>query len=156
MKRNLILFSCLALLLGGCKKNHEGSSSSGTWTFKGTPYQAIAVTYVLGGRYGNYALLTATATGPNFRNILTFQFFPPPTSSGEMLITDSGDPNTIVVSVTDLTPVSGTDYLSGKTSVKANVTVNGKISVSFPGSIWLYNNRAPFDSAQLSVGMISQ
>lgn len=155
MKKNLILFSCLALLSVACKKNHDSSNPISTWTFKGTPYQAIDVTYMIGG---STASLTATAiaAGPTgSRDILVFEFTPPPTISGEMLITDSGDPNTIVVSVADLTTVPA-NYVSGKTNVKANVTVNGKVSVSFPGSIWLYNNIDSSDSAQLSVGTITQ
>src|ERR1044071_5637670 len=120
MNRKLILFSCLALLLGACKKNHDDNTSSSTWTFKGTTYQAVAVTYVPGSTL-HFALLTATATaaGPNSTYILTFQFFPPPTSSGEMLITDTGDPNTVVVSVAEPAASGTNKYINGKTSVKA-------------------------------------
>ena len=156
MKRKLILFSCLALLLGACKKNHDGNTSSSTWTFKGTTYQAAAITYAVGGTM-RYGLLTATAAGSNFTFILTFRLFPPPTSSSEMLITDTGDPNTVVVSVMALIASGNTNYISRKTSVKANVTVNNsKVSASFPGNIWLYNDVNSSDSAQLSVGTITQ
>jgi hypothetical protein len=39
----------------------------------------------------------------------------------------------------------------------ANVTINaGKISVTFPGKIWLHNVQNFNDSAQVSVGTITQ
>jgi len=88
-----------------------------------------------------------------------FQFSTPPTSSGEMLITYSGDPspNTVVITVSRSTAAIGafTSYISGKTNVKANVTVNGKVAVSFPGSIWIHNQANYSDSTQLSVGTIT-
>jgi hypothetical protein len=74
-----------------------------------------------------------------------------------MLITDTGDSNTVVVSVMALIASGNTNYISRKTSVKANVTVNNsKVSASFPGNIWLYNDVNSSDSAQLSVGTITQ
>ena len=43
------------------------------------------------------------------------------------------------------------------TNVMANVTVNnGKVGVSFAGKIWLYNVSNASDSAQLSVGTITE
>jgi len=152
VKKNLILYSCLALLLGACKKNHDDSSSSpNTWTFYGNTYQATTVTYL---SYGN---LTAASSGAT-SSILMFDFPSPPTISGEMLITDSGDPNTVKITVSVMTPAIGasTMYISGKTNVKANVTVNGKVSVSFPGSIWVHNWTNYSDSTQLSAGAITQ
>ena len=154
MQRTLILLSWLLLATGACKKNHDSSSSS-TWIFKGTTYQATMVTYALGGTYGNYAVLNATAIG--YRSLLSFQFFPLATSNGEMLITDSRDSNTLLISVLDRTSSAGNSYFNGTTSVKANVAIiNSKVSASFPGSIWLYNERNPLDSAQISVGTITQ
>jgi len=156
MKRNLTLFSFLALLLGACNKNHESNMSSSTWTFKATNYQAAAVTYAVGGTM-RYGLLTATAASSNSTYILTFRLFPPPTSNGDMLITDTGDPNTVVVSVMALIASGNINYISRKTNVQANVTLsNGKVSASFPGNIWLYNDVNSSDSAQLSVGTITQ
>jgi len=39
----------------------------------------------------------------------------------------------------------------------ANVTVNnGKVGVSFAGKIWLYNVSNASDSAQLSIGTITE
>jgi hypothetical protein len=75
-----------------------------------------------------------------------------------MLIIDSGDPNTIVITVSVSTPLAGafTSYISGKTNVKANVAVNGKVSVSFPGGIWVHNWTNYSDSTQLSAGTITQ
>jgi len=149
VKKNLILYSCLALLLGACKKNHDNSSnSSNTWTFYGNTYQAATVTYL---NYGNLTAITYGGT-----STLMFAFSTPPTSSGEMLITDSGDPNTVVITVARCTfGIGCTFYVSGKTNVQANVTVNGKVSVDFPGSIWVHNQANYSDSTQLSVGTIT-
>jgi len=158
MKKNLILFLSLALLLGACKKDHgdNNNNASNTWTFKGTTYTAATVAYVNGGSAAN---LSAGATGATATSAdgLTFGFTTPPTSSGQLLITDSGDPNTLMVSVSKLTGTSTTFYLNAETNVMADVTVsNGKVSVSFPGTIWLYNLSNSSDSAQLSVGTIVQ
>jgi hypothetical protein len=152
VKKNLVLYSCLALLFGACKKNHDDSSnSSNTWTFYGNTYQAATVTYI------NTGNLTAATYGAT--STLMFQFSSPPTSSGEMLITDSGDPtpNTVVITVARSTyGIGSTFYLSGRTNVKANVTVNGKVSVGFAGRIWVHNWGNYSDSTQLSVGTITQ
>jgi len=59
--------------------------------------------------------------------------------------------------VSKLSGTTTTFYLNEETNVMANVTVNnGKISVSFPGTIWLHNLANTNDSAQLSVGTITQ
>jgi hypothetical protein len=157
MKKSLVLFLSIALLLSACKKDHNDSSNAAnTWNFKGTDYTAASVAYVNGGSAAN---LSAAATGATATSAdqLTFGFITPPTSSGQLLITDSGDPNTLLVSVSKLSGTSTTFYLNQETNVMANVTVNnGKISVSFPGTIWLYNLANSNDSAQLSVGTITQ
>jgi hypothetical protein len=96
----------------------------------------------------------ATATSADG---LTFDFIPPPTSNGQVLITDTGDPNTMIVSASKLVGSTTTFYASGETNVQANVSINnGKVSVSFPGTIWVYNLANSSDSAQLSVGTITQ
>lgn len=150
MKKNLILYLSLGLLLAACKKDHNDGNSPNTWTFYGNTYEAATVTYISTGN------LTAATYGAN--SILMFQFSTPPTSSGEMLITDSGDPNTMVVTVSRSTAGIGafTSYISGKTNVKAHVTVNGKVAVSFPGSIWIHNWTNYSDSTLLSAGTITQ
>jgi len=158
MKKNLILCSCLALLvLAACKKDHDDSSNSAnTWTFKGTSYTAATVVYVNAGGQAN---LSAAATGNTATSGdgLAFLFITPPTTSGQMLITDTGDPNTIMVSHAKMSNSSTTFYANGETNVLANVTVSGgKVSVSFPGSIWLHDMANYSDSAQLSVGTITQ
>jgi hypothetical protein len=157
MKKNLILCSCLALLFAACKKDHDDSSNSAnTWTFKGNTYKAATVVYVDAGGQAN---LSAGATGATATSAdgLAFLFNTPPTTSGQMLITDTGDPNTIMVSTSNLTGSLSTFYLNGETNVQANVTVSGgKVSVSFPGSIWLHDMANYSDSAQLSVGTITQ
>ena len=87
MKRNLISYSSLALLLGACSKDHGDSSNSGnTWTFAGTTYTAGTVVYVDAGSQAN---LSAGATGATATSAdgLVFLFLPPPTSNGQMLIT---------------------------------------------------------------------
>jgi hypothetical protein len=156
MKKNLTLFLCLALLLGACKKNHDDKGGGGnTWTFKGTTYQAGSVTY--SSSFG-VAELSASATGATSTSVdaLVFEFPSAPTSSGQFLITDTGDPNTMRVAVTKLSGGVATGYYSGETTVKADVNVNGKVSVSFPGNIWLYNIANSSDSAQLSTGTITE
>jgi hypothetical protein len=87
-----------------------------------------------------------------------FQFSTPPTSSGEMLISDAGDPNTVVITVSRSAAAMGafTSYISGKTNVKANVAVKGKVSIGFPGRIWVHNWTNYSDSTQLSAGTITQ
>src|SRR5262245_38510514 len=90
MRKNLILFLSLALLSGACKKDHDDKNdSANTWNFKGTTYTAAAVLYVNGGSTAN---ITAEATGTTATSAdrLTFVFTTPPTSSGQLLITDSG------------------------------------------------------------------
>jgi hypothetical protein len=109
------------------------------------------VAYVNGGPQANLSASTPSADG------LTFIFATPPTSNGQMLITDSGEPNTLLVSASNLFGTNTTFYLSQETTVKADVSVSsGKVSVSFPGTIWLYNLANSNDSAQLSVGTITQ
>jgi hypothetical protein len=157
MKKSLILYLSLALLLSACKKDNDNDkNATNTWNFKGTDYTAATVVYVNGGSTAN---LSATATGATATSAdqLTFAFITPPTSSGQLLITDSGDPNTLLVSVSKFSGTSTTFYLNEETNVMANVTVNnGKISVSFPGTIWLHNLANSNDSAQLSAGTITQ
>jgi hypothetical protein len=157
MKKSLILSLSLAFLLSACKKDHgDDSNPANTWNFKGTEYTAATIVYVNGGSAAN---LSATATGATATSAdgLTFVFSTPPASSGQMLITDSGDPNTVLVSISKLSGTTTTFYLNQETNVMANVAINnGKISVSFPGSIWLHNLANSNDSAQLSAGTITQ
>lgn len=157
MKKSLVLFLSFALLLSACKKDHNGSGTgANTWNFKGIDYTAETVVYVNGGSAAN---LSASATGATAISAdgLTFAFTTPPTSSGQLLIADSGDPNTLLVSVSKLSGSTTTFYLNQETNIMANVTVsNGKVSVSFPGTIWLHNLANTNDSAQLSVGTITQ
>jgi len=157
MKKRLILYSCLALLLGACSKDHgDSSNSANTWTFAGTNYSAATVVYVDAGPQANLSAVATGATSTSGDG-LTFLFVPPPTSSGQMLITDTGDPNTIMVSASRLSGTNTTFYTSTETNVQASVTINsGKVSVSFPGSIWVHNMSNYSDSAQLSVGTITQ
>jgi hypothetical protein len=158
MKKNLILYSCLALLLGACKKDHDDNTShaANTWTFKGTTYKTEMVSYVNSGIHGT---LFAGATGGTATSAdgIYFTFTPAPTSSVQMLITNSGDPNTVMVEITKLVGVSSTNYRNAETDVQATVSINsGKVSITFPGTIWLHNMSNYPDSAQLSVGTITQ
>lgn len=157
MKRNIILCACVTFLLIACSKNKDSSSSSAdSWTFAGTSYKASTVVYINGGVESN---LSAPATGSTATsaNGLVFSFTTPPTSSGQMLITNSNDPNTVSVGVTNLSGISTTFYTNSITDINANVAVNnGKISIDFAGKIWLHNILNFSDSAQLSVGTITQ
>lgn len=156
MKKNLILCVCTIFLLSACSKhNDSGNSSANTWTFGGTSYKAATVVYINAGSAAN---LSATATGATTTssNGLTFSFTPPPASSGQVLITNSNDPNTVLVTASILAGTTTTFYLNDVTNINANVTVNGKVGVNFPGTIWLHNLSNFNDSLQLSVGTITQ
>lgn len=154
--RKIILICSTVLLVTACSKKNDNNNSSNTWTFKGTSYKAASVTYINPGSQSN---LSASATGSTSTssNGLVFSFVNPPTQSSQMLITNTSDPNTVFVSTSNLTGNTTTFYTNDVTNVKANVTVTGgKISVSFPGTIWLHNDSNFNDSAQLSVGTITQ
>jgi hypothetical protein len=157
MKRNLILYSCISLLLFACSKSKNSNNDpSNIWTFKGTTYTAGTVTYVNGGSVAN---LSASATGATATSAdgLVFAFTPPPAANGQMLITNSNDANTVLVAVSNLSGTTTTFYINDVTNVHANVAINNsKLSVNFPGKIWLHNMTNYSDSAQLSVGTISQ
>jgi hypothetical protein len=144
-------------LITACSKhNDSGSSSANSWTFAGTSYKASTVVYINGGGGANLSAPAAGSTSTS-ANGLVFSFTTPPTSSGEMLITNSNDPNTVLVGVTNLSGTSTTFYTNGATAINANVTVNsGKISIVFAGQIWLHNVSNFSDSAQLSVGTITE
>ena len=156
--KKMILYSCIALLFAACSKKDDdkSSSSANTWNFAGTNYTAAAVLYV---NAGPEADLTATATGTTATNAngLTFTLMPPPTGNAQMLINDSGDPNTVLVTVSKLSGSNTTFYSNAATNTTASVTMNnGKVGISFTGSIWLHNFANYNDSAQLSIGAITQ
>ena len=156
--KKIILYSCIALLVAACSKNNDdkSSSSANTWNFAGTNYTAAVVLYV---NAGPEADLTATATGTTATsaNGLTFTLMPPPTSNTQMLISDSGDLNTVLVTVSKLAGTNTTFYSNAATNTSASITMNnGKVGISFPGSIWLHNDANYNDSAQLSIGTITQ
>ncbi len=157
MKRNMILYACVITLLIACSKHNDSNDASAdTWTFAGISYKAATVVYINGGSAAN---LSASATGgtATSANGLIFSFTTPPTSSGSMLITNSNDPNTVLVGASNLSGTTTTFYVNDVTDINANVTVNnGKVSVNFPGKIWLHNLSNFNDSAQLSVGTITQ
>lgn len=154
--KKIILCSCIISLLSACSKKNGSGGSSNTWHFKGTAYTAAQVVYINAGGQAN---LSATATGATSTsaNGLTFSFITPPTTNAQMLITSSFDPNTVLVTASNLTGTTTTFYSNDITSVNANVTLsNGKVGVSFAGSIWLHNESDYNDSAQVSVGTITQ
>ena len=154
--KKIILCSSIVFLFAACSKKTDNSNSSSSWTFKGTTYKAASVTYINGGSQANLSASAAGATSIS-SNGLVFSFVNPPTQSTQMLITNTSDSNTLFVSTSNLTGTYTTFYSNDVTNVKANVTVSGgKISVSFPGSIWLHNDSNFNDSAQLSVGTITQ
>jgi len=157
MKRNMIGFACLTFLLIACgKQNDNIASTVNSWTFAGHSYKAAAVTYINGGGGAN---LSASASGSTTTSAdgLIFSFTTPPTVSGQMLITNSNHPNTVLVAVSKLSGTTTTFYTNGPTEIAANVTVNnGKIAIDFPGKIWLHNVFNISDSAQLSAGTITQ
>jgi hypothetical protein len=154
--RKSILYTGIILLITACSKKENSVSSSNTWNFSGTTYTAATVAYINAGPEAN---LSASATGATSTsaNGLVFTFIGPPTQSTQMLITNSSDPNTVMVSVSKLSGSTATFYTDDITNIRANVTVNnGKVGISFPGTIWLHNEADYNDSAQLSVGTITQ
>jgi hypothetical protein len=157
MKKNLILYAYITFLLVACTKHNDSSNgSANSWTFAGTSYTAATVTYIDAGSVSN---LSATATGSTATsaNGLVFAFTPPPTSNGQVLITNSNDPNTVLVGVSNLSGTTTIFYTNDVTTTSANVTINGgKVSIHFQGNIWLHNLSNFDDSAQLSVGTITQ
>ena len=157
MKKSLILYTCVTFLLSACSKHNDSSdASANTWTFAGTSYKAATVVYINGGGAAN---LSASASGSTATsaNGLIFAFTTPPTSNGQMRITNSNDPNTVLVATSNLSGTTTTFYGNDVTNINANVTVNnGKVSINFPGNIWLHNLSNFNDSAQLSVGTITQ
>ena len=157
MKRNIILYASVTLLLIACSKHNDSdSSAANSWTFAGTSYKASTVVYINGNGGADLSAPAAGSTTTS-ANGLVFFFATPPTSSGQMPITDSNDPNTVLVSVSNLSGTSTTFYNSSTTNINANVTVNNsKISISFPGKIWLHNVSNFSDSAQLSIGTITE
>ena len=157
MKKNLIVGSCIALFLVGCSKGKDSKTNAdNTWTFGGANYTAETVSYINGGSVAN---LSASAFGATSTSAdgLVFEFATPPVSNSQIPITNSGDPNTILVTVTRLSGITTTFYSNDVTNVSADVRVStGKVSVTFPGKIWLHNMTNFSDSAQLSVGTITQ
>ncbi len=157
MKRNMIFCACITFLLIACSKHKDsGSSSANSWTFAGHSYKASTVVYINGGGAAN---LSAAASGSTSTSAdgLVFSFTTPPTASGQMLITDSNDPNTVLIGISNLSGTTTTFYTNSATDVNANVTVsNGKVGISFPGKIWLHNLSDFNDSAQVSAGTITQ
>jgi hypothetical protein len=91
MKKSLILYSFLVLLQPACKKDQHTGNAPNTWTLNGKNFQAVTVNYISSG---DRAAITYSATG-----ILDFMFSTAPTAGGEMLISHSGDPNTIIIEV---------------------------------------------------------
>ena len=154
--KKIILYSSLILSITACSKKDNSVSSSNMWNFSGNSYKAANVSYINGGSEAN---LSASATGASTTssNGLVFTFITPPTQSTQMLITNSNDANTVMVSTSNLSGNTTTFYTNDITNIKANVTVNnGKVGISFPGTIWLHNDSDFNDSAQLSVGTITQ
>jgi hypothetical protein len=157
MKRNMILYACITFLLIACSKHSDKSgSSANSWTFAGTSYKAATVTYINAGGAAN---LSASASGSTATsaNGLVFSFTTPPTTSSQMLITNSNDPNTVLVAASNLSGTTATFFTNSATDINANVTVNnGKVSITFAGKIWLHNLSDFNDSAQVSVSTITQ
>jgi hypothetical protein len=157
MMKKMILFASVIFLLSSCSKDNKSTNNSGnTWTFGNTTYTGTLVTYVNAGDESNLAS-TATGYTATSSNSIIFTFINPPTSSGQIPITNSADPNTVMVSTSNLTGTTTTFYDCDVTGVMASVTISGgKISVTFPGKIWLHNIQNFNDSAQVSVGTITQ
>lgn len=155
MKRSLILSSFFALLFCACKKpNDNNDSAASSWTFGGITYKAETVVYD-NTSSSLSASVFGSRSGP--KGGLSFVFVTPPASNSQMLITNSSLPNTVGVGVSTLSGTTTTYYISGETNVNANITItNGKISVSFPGTIWMHNLANSADSLQLSIGTIRQ
>ncbi len=154
MKKNLILYSSLTVLLGACSKDHDDSNNSNTWTLGGTTYKASNVAFFPGVTPD---LIAISGEPANTVDWIDFLFMNSTTTDGQVLITDTHDLNTVQIKVSKLVANVETHYSNGETNVNANVTVkNGKVSVNFPGKIWLHNESNSSDSAQLSIGTITE
>jgi len=156
MKTHLILYCSLLVFFACKKKDNNVTPAPSTWTFAGTSYTASSVSYIISGTTAN---LQASAQGntATTQQGLVFAFATPPTASGQLLITNTNAPNTVLAGEVVVSGSANTFYYNNPTNVYANVTVqNGKVSITFPGTIWLYNSANPLDSAQLSVGTITQ
>ncbi len=154
--KSIILFLCIIPMFVACSKKGSSSSSSNTWSFAGTNYTASTVVYINGGSQAN---LSAVATGStqSSANGLAFTFITPPAANMQMLITNSNDPNTVLVTATRLSGTTTTFWSNDITNVTSDVTLqNGKVGISFPGKIWLHNISDFNDSAQLSIGTITE
>jgi hypothetical protein len=74
-----------------------------------------------------------------------------------MLITNTKTANTVMLEVTAASATAKTFYVNDATTIDAYITVSGgKVSATFPGSIWLHNTANYADSIKLSVNTITQ
>lgn len=154
--KKVILCLCIVLLYSACTKKGDGGSSANTWRFDGSSYTASAVVYINGGSESNLSASAAGSTQSN-ANGLVITFTTPPTTSTQMLITNSNDPNTVLVTASRLSGSTTTFWSNDITNVSASITLqNGKVGISFPGTIWLHNISDFNDSAQLSIGTIRE
>jgi hypothetical protein len=155
LKKNLALYSCLSLLLFACNKNKDDSSAN-SWIFAGTTYKASSVSYVNDAGVANLQAL-APDNKDSSSNELAFAFYTPPAITRPMLITNTKTANTVMVEITVTSATTKTFYVSDATTIDAYITVSGgKVSATFPGSIWLHNTANYADSAKLSVRTITQ
>jgi len=147
----------LFFLLTACsKKGGGGGSSANTWRFAGNNYTASSVVYINAGASADLSV-TASGSTASDANGLVFTFTPPPSGNTQMLITNSNAPNTVLVTESKLSGMTTTFYSNDVTNVNATVTIsNGKVGITFPGTIWLHNDGNFDDSAQISISTITE
>lgn len=158
MKRTILKLSLIALLFSACSKSSDDATSTNanSWTLGSNTYTAAAVAYQTSG---SQAAISATATGYTSTNLnsLAFNFWSIPTNGQQLTINNTYASGTIFVTASKMVNSVITSYSNKATTVKATVTIaNSKVSVNFPGTIWVYNNNNANDSLQLSAGTITQ
>jgi hypothetical protein len=153
--KKLLAFSAIALLFAACKKDDDnsGSATGNTWTLGTTTYTASAVVYQSSPAFA----LSATATGftATNANYLFFSFSTAPTNGAQFSLNSTGA--SVVISAVKMVNSTSTTYINKTSSVKATTSItSGKVGVSLPSSIWLFNNSNINDSIQLTASSITQ
>lgn len=150
MKKAILTFAIVSLLIVSCKK--DSTPSGGSWTFSGNTYQALNC-------IGDSAMATLTAvntvSGNTYSNISVSFYNKLPDSSATYTVAKEGNlsPDHVGISVAYQTSSTTTYYGStggNWTNQKVNVTVaNGRISVAGT-NIEIINLGGNTDSTKLS------
>ncbi len=155
MKKVFILPILFLFVMMGCKKNFSDGSDN-TWTLGSQRYFA---SIVIRGTNS----LSAFDTIAHQAIIFAFNSSPSGTENTYLICDTCSNQNTAQVIAEDY-PITTSShnnyrnaiYVNTLTLVKASINAQGKLSVTFPGKLWVYNWARANDSLQLSVGTIAQ